>query len=104
MTAQKPLQNRPDHDPESNTPASPEGAERRRQVQLKLYTRKPGRSGQGTIRRGGAHQLTTCLDAETLDRLNRLASRNGLSTSALIRELTKTGLKLAETGNPWRDQ
>lgn len=71
---------------------------------MKFYTRKPGRSGQGTIRKGGAHQLTTCVDGATLDRLNRLASRNGLSTSALIRELTKTGLKLAETGSPWREQ
>lgn len=71
---------------------------------MRLYTRKPGRSGQGTIRKGGAIQVTTCVDGATLDRLNRLASRNGLSTSALIRELTKTGLRLAETGNPWREQ
>lgn len=71
---------------------------------MRLYTRKPGRAGQGTIRKGGAHQLTTCVDGQTLDRLNRLAAKNGLSTSSLIRELTKTGLKLAETGNPWREQ
>lgn len=71
---------------------------------MRLYTRKPGRSGQGTPRSGGGIQVTTCVDGATLDRLNRLAAKNSLSTSTLIRELTKTGLKLAETGNAWREQ
>lgn len=71
---------------------------------MKSYSRKPGRSGQGTIRKGGAIQVTTCVDGPTLDRLNRLAGKNNLSTSTMIRELTKTGLKLAESGNPWREQ
>lgn len=71
---------------------------------MRTYTRRPGKSGQGTVRAGGSIQLTTCFDAPTLDRINRLASKNCLSTATLIRELTKTGLRLAESGTPWREQ
>jgi len=76
----------------------------KKETVVRAFTRKNGKSGQGTPRKGGGIQFTTCLDASTLERINRLAAKNGLSTATLIRELTKTGLRLAETGNPWREQ
>lgn len=59
---------------------------------------------KGNPVRGGGVQISVYLDTPTLERIARFVNKTDFSTSTVIREMTKTGLKLAETGNPWREQ
>jgi hypothetical protein len=59
---------------------------------------------KGTRVRGGGFQISAYFDEATLARIARVVNRSGLSMSTVIREMTKTGLRLAESGNPWRAQ